>query len=49
MDRAPLPVVEDLHQAIAGSSLVILPGAGHVCNIDAREAFDRAVREFLRA
>ena len=47
--RAPLAVAEDLHQAIAGSSLVVLPGGGHVCNIEAREAFDRAVRGFLRA
>jgi pimeloyl-ACP methyl ester carboxylesterase len=46
--RAPLSVGEDLHAAIAGSSLVVLPGAGHVCNVEAREAFDRAVRAFLR-
>jgi pimeloyl-ACP methyl ester carboxylesterase len=45
--RAPMDVAEDLHEAIAGSSLVVLPGAGHVCNIEAREAFDRAVRAFL--
>jgi pimeloyl-ACP methyl ester carboxylesterase len=47
--RAPLPVAEDLQAAIAGSSLVVLPGAGHVCNIEAPEAFDRAVRTFLHA
>jgi pimeloyl-ACP methyl ester carboxylesterase len=46
--RAPLPVAEDLHTAIAGSTLVVLPGAGHACNIEAPEAFDRAVRAFLR-
>ena len=45
--RAPLPVAEDLHAAIAGSSLVVLPGVGHACNIEAPEAFDRAVRSFL--
>jgi pimeloyl-ACP methyl ester carboxylesterase len=45
--RAPLPVAEDLHAAIAGSSLVVLPGVGHACNIEAPEAFDRAVRGFL--
>jgi pimeloyl-ACP methyl ester carboxylesterase len=47
--RAPHSVAEDLHAAIAGSSLVVLPGAGHVCNIEAREAFDREVRAFLLA
>jgi pimeloyl-ACP methyl ester carboxylesterase len=47
--RAPLAVAEDLHAAIAGSSLVVLPGAGHICNIDAGEEFNAAVREFLRS
>jgi pimeloyl-ACP methyl ester carboxylesterase len=47
--RAPMRVAEDLHAAIAGSSLVVLPGAGHVCNVEAPEAFDRAVRTFLHA
>jgi pimeloyl-ACP methyl ester carboxylesterase len=45
--RAPLPVAEDLHAAIAGSRLVVLPGAGHACNIEAPAAFDQAVRAFL--
>jgi pimeloyl-ACP methyl ester carboxylesterase len=47
--RAPIPVAEDLHAAIAGSSLVVLPGAGHVCNIDAGDEFNAAVRRFLRS
>lgn len=46
--RAPLTVAEDLHAAVAGSTLVVLPGAGHVCNIEAPEAFNTAVRTFLR-
>jgi pimeloyl-ACP methyl ester carboxylesterase len=45
--RAPLTVAQDLHAAISGSTLVVLPGAGHVCNIEASEAFNRAVRNFL--
>jgi pimeloyl-ACP methyl ester carboxylesterase len=45
--RAPLPVAEDLHTAIPGSTLVVLPDAGHVCNIEAPEAFNQAVRRFL--
>jgi pimeloyl-ACP methyl ester carboxylesterase len=47
--RAPLAVAEDLHAAISGSTLVLLPGAGHVCNIEAPEAFNQAVQGFLRA
>jgi pimeloyl-ACP methyl ester carboxylesterase len=46
--RAPLVVAEDLHAAIPGSALVLLPGAGHVCTIEAPEEFTRAVRTFLR-
>jgi pimeloyl-ACP methyl ester carboxylesterase len=46
--RAPLTVADDIHAAISGSTLVVLPDAGHVCNIDAREAFNNTVRSFLR-
>jgi pimeloyl-ACP methyl ester carboxylesterase len=46
--RAPLTVAEDLHAAISGSTLVVLPDAGHLCNFEAPEAFNRAVRNFLR-
>lgn len=46
--RAPLTVAEHLHASISHSTLVVLPGAGHVCNIEAPEAFNRAVRDFLR-
>ncbi len=45
--RAPLSVAEDLHQAIAGSTLVVLPDTGHVCNIEAPEQFNAALRTFL--
>ena len=47
--RAPLPVAEDLHTAIPGSTLDVLPDAGHVCNIEAPEAFNQAVRSFLQS
>ena len=46
--RAPLAVAEDLHAAIPGSTLVVLPEAGHCCNIEAREEFNRVVGSFLR-
>lgn len=45
--RAPLSVAEDLHAAISDSRLVVLPGAGHICNIDAPEQFNSEVRNFL--
>ncbi len=46
--RAPLTVAERLHAEIACSTLVVLPGAGHVCNIEAASEFNRTVRTFLR-
>jgi pimeloyl-ACP methyl ester carboxylesterase len=45
--RAPLAVADHLHRAIAGSELVVLPGAGHLCNVEAAPAFNDAVRAFL--
>jgi pimeloyl-ACP methyl ester carboxylesterase len=45
--RAPLTVAEGLHIAIPGSRLVVLPDTGHLVNIEAPEAFNKAVREFL--
>lgn len=45
--RAPLAVAHHLESAIAGSRLVVLPNAGHVCTIEAPEAFNAAVRDFL--
>ena len=46
--RAPLDVARRLHAAIPGSRLVVLPGVGHVCNIEAPDEFNAAVRTFLR-
>jgi pimeloyl-ACP methyl ester carboxylesterase len=46
--RAPLAVAEKLHEAISGSKLIVLPNAGHICNIEAPDEFNRAVRTFLR-
>lgn len=46
--RAPAGVASELHKAIRDSELVQLPGAGHVCNIDASEPFNTTVRHFLR-
>jgi pimeloyl-ACP methyl ester carboxylesterase len=45
--RAPLAVAEALHAAIPGSKLVVLTGAGHVCNVEAPHQFNEALRAFL--
>lgn len=43
----PLEFGKKLHQALPGSSLAVLPGAGHVAMWDRAEDFNRLVLEFL--
>jgi len=45
--RAPLAIAEALQASIPGSRLVVLPGVGHVCNVEAPDEFNAAVRAFL--
>jgi pimeloyl-ACP methyl ester carboxylesterase len=45
--RAPASVAEALHAAIAGSRLVVLPGVGHVCSLEAPDVLTAEVRSFL--
>jgi pimeloyl-ACP methyl ester carboxylesterase len=45
--RAPLAVAEGLRAAIADSMLVTLAGVGHVCNVEAPDEFNSALRTFL--
>ena len=45
--RAPLAVAEDLHRSIPGSELVVMPGVGHACSVEAAELFNDEVRRFL--
>ncbi len=47
--RSPLEVAEALQAGIPGSRLVVLPGVGHLANVEQPDAFDAAVRAFLRA
>jgi pimeloyl-ACP methyl ester carboxylesterase len=47
--RAPAAVAAQLHAAIPGARLVVLPGAGHAVNLEAPEEFNAAVRAFLRS
>jgi pimeloyl-ACP methyl ester carboxylesterase len=45
--RAPLPVARAMHEAIAESTLVVLPGAGHLCNLERPRGFNEVLRAFL--
>jgi len=43
---APLTVARQFHDAIPGARLVIIPGAGHVSNLEQPALFNAAVRDF---
>jgi len=48
-DPASRSVARALAGALPGGQLVEIPGAGHVVNLAAPEAFNRALRRFLRS
>ena len=44
----PLASARAMHEAIPDATLSVIPDAGHLSNIEAPEAFDRAMRAWLR-
>ncbi|MGI8808262.1 MAG: alpha/beta fold hydrolase [Acidimicrobiales bacterium] len=44
---SPPELACDLHERIHGSELAVLPGAGHLSNLEAAEDFNGAVADFL--
>ena len=47
--RSPLSVARQFEQAIPNTELVVIPGCGHVSNLERPDEFNGAVREFCRA
>ena len=47
--RSPLNVAEEMHAKITGSRLVVMPGVGHMSDVEAPERFNAEVRGFLRS
>jgi pimeloyl-ACP methyl ester carboxylesterase len=47
--RSPLSVARQFEQAMPDTKLVVIPGAGHLSNLERPERFNQAVREFCRA
>jgi pimeloyl-ACP methyl ester carboxylesterase len=45
--RSPIAIAHEFHAAIPGSTLVVIPGAGHVSNLERPDDFNTAIREFL--
>jgi pimeloyl-ACP methyl ester carboxylesterase len=48
-ERSPPSVAEDMRDGIPGSRLVVMPGLGHECYLEAPEGFNAEVRRFLRS
>jgi 3-oxoadipate enol-lactonase len=44
----PMPLARSLAGRITGAKLVVIPGAGHISNLENPAAFTQALREFLR-
>lgn len=47
--RSPLNVAEEMHASIPGSELVVMPGVGHLSDMEAPDRFNAAVRGFLHS
>jgi pimeloyl-ACP methyl ester carboxylesterase len=47
--RSPLSVARQFEQAIPDTKLAVIPGAGHVSNLEQPEPCNDAIREFCRA
>ena len=47
--RSPLDVAQAMHTSIPGSTLVVIPGAGHMIDMEAPEHFNTEVRAFLKS
>jgi pimeloyl-ACP methyl ester carboxylesterase len=47
--RSPLSVARQVEQAILDTKLAVIPGAGHMSNLEQPEPFNDAVREFCGA
>jgi pimeloyl-ACP methyl ester carboxylesterase len=47
--RSPLSVARQFEDSVPDAELVVIPGAGHVSNLEAPELFNDVVRAFCRA
>jgi pimeloyl-ACP methyl ester carboxylesterase len=47
--RSPLTIARQFEEAIPDAKLVVIPGAGHVSNLERPKEFTHALREFCRA
>ena len=43
----PVAMAEEIHQAMPGSKLVVIPATPHLANLEQPDAFNQALAEFL--
>jgi pimeloyl-ACP methyl ester carboxylesterase len=48
-ERSGLDVAEQLHRGIPGSTLEVMPGAGHECSLEFPDEFNALVRSFVHS
>ena len=48
-ERSPVSIAHALEEAIPGAELVVVPGAGHLSNLEKPEMINEAIRSFCRA
>lgn len=48
-ERSPLSVARQFEEAVPDTKLVVIPGSGHLSNLEQPERFNDAVREFCRS
>ena len=46
---ATVPGIKAINQAVPGSKVVELEGAGHLSNLEQPEKFSQAIRDFIKA
>jgi 3-oxoadipate enol-lactonase len=48
-DGTTPPVMREMHGMLPGSRFALMPGAGHISNLDRPQEFNTAIRDFLAA
>jgi pimeloyl-ACP methyl ester carboxylesterase len=48
-ERSPVSIAHELQAAIPDAELVLIPGAGHLSNLEKPEMINEAIRKFCRA
>jgi pimeloyl-ACP methyl ester carboxylesterase len=48
-ERSPVSIAHEFEETIPDAELVVIPGAGHLSNLEKPEMINEAIRKFCRA